>query len=231
MPIVKTLDYDFFKAWSSDMAYVLGYFAADGSMLKNNRGAHFIEFTSIDRILLEQVQKVTGSNHKLKERSEGSRSKPEWQTSYRIQIGSKEWFTDLTALGFTQNKSLTLVFPRIPEEYLGHFVRGYFDGDGCAYLKEHFAKDRNKNRWIFRALFTSGSLFFLESLWQALKKKGIAGGHISGRPDRGYELVFSWRDSLALYRLTYHTAEASELFLPRKREKLEEAIQVLGLDK
>ena len=43
-------------------------------------------------------------------------------------------------------------------------------------------------------------------------------------------LVFSRYDSLALYRLMYHTADAADLCLPRKREKLERAITVLGLD-
>lgn len=213
------------------MAYVLGYFAADGSMLESNRGTHYVEFASADRILLEHVQKAVGSNHKINERTEDARNKPEWKPAYRIQIGSKEWFSDLTNLGFTQNKSLTLKFPDVPQEYLGHFTRGYFDGDGCAYFKSHFAKDRNKERWIFHTLFTSGSRSFLEELWFRARSFGILGGHISAKGKSGYDLVFSWRDSLALYRLMYHTTEASDLFLPRKREKIEEAIQVLGLDK
>jgi hypothetical protein len=29
----------------------------------------------------------------------------------------------------------------------------------------------------------------------------------------------------------YHTSEVTKLFLPRKREKLEQAIQILGLKK
>jgi uncharacterized protein (DUF3820 family) len=124
-----------------------------------------------------------------------------------------------------------LKFPDVPAEYLGHFVRGYFDGDGCAYFKSHFAKDRNKERWFFLTLFTSGSLGFLESLWARLKESGLKGGHISPKSKSGYELVFSWHDSLALYCLMYHTTEASDLFLPRKREKIEEAIRVLELDK
>ncbi len=217
------------------MAYVLGYFAADGSMFLNNRGGHYIEFTSTDRILLEYVQKATGSSHKITERTEDARHMPNWKPAYRIQIGSKEWFQDLTNIGFTQNKSNTLKFPEVPNEYFAHFVRGYFDGDGCAYFKSHFAKDRNKARWFFLTLFTSGSFYFLQELWTRLRQFGIQGGHISAKTKNkitgGYELVFSRHDSLALYRLMYHTAEVSDLFLPRKRSKLEEAIQVLRLEK
>jgi len=64
----RELDQDFFKKWSSEMSYVLGYFSADGAMLCNNRGAHYVEFTSTDRVLLEQVQKATDSTHKIKNR-------------------------------------------------------------------------------------------------------------------------------------------------------------------
>lgn len=39
---------EFFKCWTSEMAYVLGYFSADGSMFINPRGSRYIEFTSTD---------------------------------------------------------------------------------------------------------------------------------------------------------------------------------------
>lgn len=84
---------------------------------------------------------------------------------------------------------------------------------------------------MFLTLFTSGSLKFLQALWARLKERGLKGGHISSKGKSGYDLVFSRHDSLALYRLMYHTGQVSDLFLPRKREKLEEAIQVLELDK
>jgi len=40
MPIPKTKNEDFFKNWTQEMAYVLGFFTADGNMIKNNKGAH-----------------------------------------------------------------------------------------------------------------------------------------------------------------------------------------------
>lgn len=40
--------------------------------------------------------------------------------------------TDLIKQGCVENKSLVLVPPsNIPDELVHHFVRGYFDGDGC----------------------------------------------------------------------------------------------------
>ena len=226
MPMVRTLNKDFFKKWSSSMAYVLGFFAADGSMLRNGRGAHFVEFTSTDRSLIELIKREVGSSHLIKARERGGLCK----TAYRLQIGSIMWFEDLSALGFTQHKSNTLIFPEVPKKYLGDFIRGYFDGDGCIYFKRHFAKDRNKERWVFQTLFTSGSRMFLETLLAKLQKHGVKGGRIATKSKSGYDLVFSWKDSLALYRLMYHTAKVADLYLPRKRDKLKKAIQVLELD-
>lgn len=227
----KALNQYFFKVWTPEMAYVLGFFAADGSMLINKRGGSYIEFNITDRIVLEHIQKVTNSSHKITTRNGDKRGNPAWKQMYRLQIGSKEWFLDLLELGFTQHKSTTLHFPTVPLKHQGHFIRGYFDGDGCVYFKSHFAKDRNKERWVFQTLFTSGSREFLESLHLEIKRHGVKGGRIAIKSKGAYELVLSWMDSLALYRLMYHTDGVANLFLPRKREKFEKALQVLGLDK
>jgi hypothetical protein len=226
MPIARTLNQDFFKTWTPEMAYVLGYFAADGCMLRNSRGACYVEFTSTDRILLEVVQKAVGAGQRISVRPHDTEI---WKTQYRIQVGCKEWFEDLQALGFTPRKSLTLQFPVVPDSCLGAFTRGYFDGDGCVYLGRSFAKDRSKKRIIFQTQFICGSEMFLQALWIRLKSMGIRGGHIHARNTGAYNLVFSWKDSLALYTLMYHTGQVADLFLPRKREKYEKAIRLLNL--
>jgi len=41
MPVFKSINKDFFKKWSLDMVYVLGFFAADGYITVNKRGDNF----------------------------------------------------------------------------------------------------------------------------------------------------------------------------------------------
>ena len=206
------------------MAYVLGFFAADGSMIRNKRGGHFIEFTITDRIVLEKIRHVTKSTHKISTKKKSQNHK----TAYRLQIGSKTWFEDLSYLGFMQNKSKTLPLPGVPSEYFGDFVRGYFDGDGCVYFNRLQYADRKKPRWVVLTLFTSGCRPFLDSLWEALKIRGVRGGSLK-KKIRGFELVFSHSDSVALHHIMYHTGKTPELYLPRKRIKLERAIRVLKI--
>lgn len=205
------------------MAYVLGFFAADGSMLKNKRGGHFIEFNITDKVVLDFIRKAVSSSHKITKRPSRNLK---WKAIYRIQIGSKEWFEDLSRLGLTQHKSNTLQFPEVPKRYIGDFVRGYFDGDGCVYFKKLKYADRKYKRWVALSLFTSGSNLFLESLWKVLKQHGVQGGSLK-KKIRGFELVFSHKDSLALYTLMYHTALTTGLYLPRKYKLFTKAIKAL----
>src|SRR3989338_4256342 len=225
MPMHRELNHDFFKKWSPEMAYVLGFFAADGSMIENKRGAHFIDFTITDLIVLEQIQKAIALTHKIQTRV---RRNVKHKIQYRIQVGSKEWFKDLSALGFMQNKSKKLLFPNVPEKYFGDFVRGYFDGDGCVYFNKLKFADRKKPRLILLTLFTSGSKQFLSSLWTELQSKGVSGGSLK-KKTRGFELVFSHGDSIALHHIMYHTGNTPKLCLPRKRDKLENAIRELKM--
>ena len=223
-PMYRPLRHDVFKHWSPRMAYVLGFFAADGTMIANNRGAHFIEFHNTDRILIVKVKEFLGSGHKIS----GTRRSPRHKICYRLQIGSKEIFNDLSNLGFVPNKSNVLQLPSIPERYLSHYVRGYFDGDGNVYFKKHWVKGRKKKKWIFTSRFTSGSKQYLIDLHCVLKQHGVERGFIIAKSQhKGHDLVFSHRDSLALYRLMYNTAADTGFFLPRKYKIFQKAIRTL----
>lgn len=207
------------------MAYVLGFFAADGTMISNNRGAHFIEFHNTDKILLRKIRQAMNSEHKISIRK---RQKAHHKTGYRLQIGSKEFFEDLEKMGFMPNKSKVLKMPVVPERYFGDFVRGYFDGDGNIYFKKLRRSDNNKMRWVFTSRFTCGSKNFLKDLLAKLHKiNGFNGGFITEKKGhRGFDLVFSSRDSVALSKLMYNNL-ISGLFLPRKFRVFKKAIQIL----
>ena len=96
MPIFKAKNENFFKTWTPEMAYVLGFFTADGNMIKNKRGAHFIEFEITDKDLLHAIRGLLESNHKITER----KRRDSWKKAYRLQIGSKVIFNDFRTYAF-----------------------------------------------------------------------------------------------------------------------------------
>lgn len=208
------------------MAYVLGFFAADGYMWTSSRGAKFFGFQITDKELLYTIRKHLESTHKISARLG---KKKGWSDCYRLQIGSLEMFEDLLRLGMTPAKSNTLLFPTIPPKYQPAFVRGYFDGDGNVYFKSHYMKARRKHEWAFTSRFTCNSRTFLESLHALLRRNGVRGGVIRTKSNgRGVELVLSRRDSLALYNFMYNNAPV-DLQLARKRTIFETAIDTLRM--
>ena len=202
------------------MAYVLGFFTADGTMIKNKRGAHFIEFQINDKDLLDKIRKVFNSNHKISVRK---RNKP-WRNSYRLQIGSKEIFNDLLKLGLRPNKSKTIKLPLVPDEYFCNFVRGYFDGDGCVNVCTYQRKDRRKSSTVINSGFVSGSKKILENLKNKLAKLNIVNGGTLYY-HQGYRLWFSINDSLKLYNFMYNNLK-NNLFLDRKKKVFEKYFNI-----
>lgn len=213
---------EFFKTWSFEMSYILGFLFADGYVFKNPRGSCYFCFISTDKEIIVKIRNILQSNHKIGIRKKGSN----WKDAYVLQIGSKKLFRDLNKFGIIQNKSLVINFPDVPKKYLGHFVRGYFDGDGSVNLGKYWRKDRNKWKWEFTTRFTSGSKRFIESLQNRLKKYMLGGYMYKKRG--GYELVFARHDSVALYNLMYDNVE-SNVFLERKYNKFIKAFKVLKL--
>lgn len=222
MPMFRKFNKDFFRSWSNEMAYVLGFIFADGTVFKNKRGAFFLEITSTDLEVIDKIRKMIQSDHRVGVRES---KKFGWKTSYRLQIGSKEMVKDLISFGVIQSKSLVVSFPEVPDKFLGHFVRGYFDGDGGVYFGKYRRKNRNnKFGWTFNTNFTSGSKKFLVSLLKAINKN-VSEGLVYEKKG-GYSLCFSRRNSVALFKLMYHNV-SSEMFLERKYNKFLEAFKNL----
>lgn len=164
------INQNFFKSWSPKMAYVLGFVFADGAIedvQKSSRTCYLtITVTSKDVLVLEKIRDAIKSNHKFYFRNAQEMIFPNGKKYICkertiLRIGCKLMYNNLLELGVTPRKSLTALFPTVPTEYLFHFLRGYFDGDGCI----HLIKDR-----FPRIIFTSGSKKFLEGLSKVLSE-------------------------------------------------------------
>lgn len=221
---VHYVNEEFFTKWSPNMAYVLGFFSADGCLsINQKRNNKYIEFVSTDYEIIEKIKSTLESEHKITARKRDEN----WHVSYRIQIGSKKIFNSLIDLGFMPNKSKILKFPTVPTCYLPHFIRGYFDGDGhCTYGK-YQRKNRPSKTKIIVSGFTSGSKEFIEKLQNILKEHAkIEGGLLSFRSN-AYRLTYSLTNSRKLFNFLYSDIEQS-LYLSRKYIKFNQALKMWG---
>lgn len=190
----------FFDTWTVDMAYVLGYFAADGHMYKNRNGSRYMAFTSTDKELLVSIKEILRVTNAI----EGYLySREARKTKYILQIGSKIIYDKLLKFGFTPNKSLTLNFPNIPNQFLGYFLRGYFDGDGCAGFYKIQRKDRKSKYLLLTIQLRCGSKKFLEVMKQKVADlKNIAHGVLAFHGG-AYSLAYTGPSVVKLYRFLY----------------------------
>lgn len=215
----------FFDKWTPDMAYILGYFAADGTMFKNVNGSSYIAFTSTDKELIDQVKNILHISNKIEVYQQPVNHK----TRYNLQIGSKKLFDIFLGLGFTPTKSLTLKFPSLPSSMIGHFVRGYFDGDGCAYY--YCTKRKPPRSGLAKAVtlsFVCGSKNFLEAIQKILTIEAKIGKGSLSVHTRSYQLAYSTHDVIKLYSFMYPNKDVPCLI--RKKEVLRAGLSLFGLE-
>lgn len=202
------------------MAYVLGFFAADGYMTVNKRGGQFWCISITDEELLKTIKKVIKSEHKISIKI----GKGNEKDLYRLQIGSIKMCDDLRVLGFNERKTKSLAIPNVPDKYFCHFVRGYFDGDGHVWIGV-INKERKTKHIVIQTVFTSCSEKFLENIQIRLGKNYIPKGVLSKGKGNFYRLTYSIFGSLKLYNFMYNMGD-TPLFLKRKKDVFEEFIKM-----
>ena len=110
-------------------------------------------------------------------------------------------------------------FPSIPDDYISHFIRGYFDGDG-------FINRQQKKS--YRAGFVSGSKGFIYSIRDNLEKLvNVSAQKITSHKTAiAYYVCYHRRSDIEkLYKFFYDDYTISKkLYLPRKFSKFQEAV-------
>lgn len=121
--MTKQANRAFFSTWTPDMAYVFGFWFADGWMSQPNSDP-FVAIVSKDLEHLRRIRQVMGAEQKIYARKDGCQ---------QLTIGSKQMWHDLRRLGGVPAKSWAAEMPFVPPLLLRHFTRGYVDGDGWLY--------------------------------------------------------------------------------------------------
>jgi hypothetical protein len=123
-------DSDYFKIINSEKkAYWLGFLYADGYVCKNYIGLK-LAIKDLNH-LINFSQELKSTHAIVKDVSHRYRKEYEYCS---INIYNQQLVKDLLNAGCLHNKSLILKFPTqdiLPENLTNHFIRGYFDGDGC----------------------------------------------------------------------------------------------------
>jgi DNA-binding transcriptional regulator WhiA len=185
------IDVNFFKSWSPEMAYVVGFILTDGCVSGNS-----VTIAQKEREILYRVNNAMKSNYPIKKT----------RNIFTLSISRKSVIEDLEALGITEKKSLKAEFPRVPREYLHHFIRGVVDGDG-------WVQDRG---YVMNVTSASPMFaYYLHELFNLCKFNG----RITKQASAYRVWVSGKEDVIKLGRWLYRGC--GDLYLPRKRARFE----------
>lgn len=193
------VNHNFFKSWSSEMAYVLGYWFADGSITSLNP-AHTYQFeiTSKDYEHLVLLRDLMNSEHSIYDKHDGS---------HCLVIGSKTIWKDVQYLGGKPAKSLINEFPDVPQRFIRDFIGGYFDGDGSISVRKNgYPRVKFLGTYEFLSVL-QGFLPLNTNLYQRHQNDPARGNN-------QYEIVFSGEEAQVVLGWLYLGAK---IFLARKR--------------
>lgn len=224
---VSHLNHNYFSEIDSvEKAYWLGLLTADGNVqYRKERGESYkitLDLNSEDEYLVEKFKNAINSNlnvHTYINNTSFQRKDGQPHKMARITVHSAQMYKDLGKYGIVERKSLLLEkVPYIKDEYLSHYLRGFFDGNGSITYGNKKAKYFSP-----RVLFYS-TYNFCKSVQESLNKViGLPIHTITKQKDYNVSFITygKFDDVVAIYNFLYKDAT---IYMKRKKEKFEEYI-------
>ena len=123
---------------TEEKAYWLGFLTADGWISKSSKTGSCvtgIELQYGDIGHLKKFNKSICGNYQITDRWKpcliSTKDSTKKHHTCAIRVFSLLMYNSLCRLGFSNNKSYDFHIPEIREDLIRHYIRGYFDGDGC----------------------------------------------------------------------------------------------------
>lgn len=210
-------DYNYFDDINTEeKAYWLGFMAADGWISKreeNNSAAVGIELQYRDIKHLKKFNKSINGNYKITDRwktCDISKNKHKQNHMCVIRIYSITMFNSLVRKGFSPQKSYDYKIPYVQDDLIRHFLRGYFDGDGCFCFT-------NKS---FNLRFLTAAPNLHNDVYNILINAGVKVSQYQSSNELGtimyYNVIYGLEDKIKLLDYMY---EDCNIYLDRKFKK------------
>lgn len=197
---------NYFKNMNPNVAYVLGFLAADGT-ISSKSNCLKITVAERDSELLEKFKEEFEYDGKVKHNVNNK-----GYSIATLEINSAIYKEDLKKYNIVPNKTFTFSIPdTIPNEFLIDFIRGYWDGDGTICTAGKSA---------IRSSLCSARKETLEQILNFLEDKyniPKVSVQTTMRKNPLYYIQYSNNSTKKLFKAFYYKEEL--LYLKRKYEK------------
>lgn len=201
-PAPKTLNEIAFSTYTEESCYWAGFLAADGNVDNKNRIRLTLNYDDTNH--LEKFKEYLKSTYMI-----SSNTDKYYRSSF--EFTHKQMRADLeNNFLIIPNKTDKLELPKnISIELFKHYIRGYFDGDGC--ICESFSNKASVTASLY-ATFCSGSTNFSKDLFKVLKDTLGLRGSLQEYPGK-WVLKYNVNDAKILLDWMY---KDSIVYLDRK---------------
>lgn len=202
---------------TEEKAYWLGFLMADGYNYVT-RNALCLRLQAEDEEILKKFSAFLKSNAPIYSFIRTTRVNHLIREYKEVRVNSIHLCNQLSSLGCVQGKTYTLEFPTcVPEELINHFVRGYFDGDGCVCIKKR--KDRKSPTSLSCQLTITGRKGFLLKVQKIIMKEtGVFQTKLE-EPKNNFAKVIHYGGSQTVLKILNYLYKDATIYLKRKHDK------------
>ncbi len=187
---------------TEDKAYWLGFIAADGCIVscsKQTKSLRLrINIHEKDEEYLIKFKKCIEGNMPIK-KFKSNKGKRFESNQVKIDINSNKLCEDLIKVGVNFRKTFDLKMPNVPYDLVVHFIRGYFDGDGC--ISKYIIKGTDKYRFTFEIVGQSEDILIY--FQDYFKKNNITVNLYTRKSNNSRLMICSKRELIKIYHLFY----------------------------
>jgi len=211
-------DRAFEKIEDQETAYWVGFLLADGTVY---RGSLVLAIKDKDHIM--KFKHFLGCNSPIVEAPSTN-----WETYepiWILRIGCNRIIHDLAKYRVINKKTHNKRIENIPDGYISHFIRGFFDGDGCVSVNSH----KKHPSWIpsLQLTFTSNKKMIenIQSVLVQYCDVKKAKFFQSKQYHTSFILSFSAKQARNVAKWMYSDAN---VFMTRKKKIFDEYMQLYG---
>lgn len=223
----RIYDYDinFFDVIDNEeKAYWLGFIYADGYVTKRGNTYQLgIALGRKDKSHLKKFVDSLNSNLKIHDYVQDSAYLKGTLYS-RVLISNNHICEQLMNKGCTRKKTNTLTFPSeeiVPKNLINHFIRGYFDGDGC--LTGYYVSKKEKHEYQVKIL---GTMEFLNGLHENLPVTRVFSPRRRFKEKDTNNFTLEIGGKKQVFKILEFFYDNSNIFLDRKYAKYMEFLKL-----
>lgn len=197
---------------NENKAYFLGLLMADGCVSDKNTVT--LTLKECDKHIIDALIKELETNSPLKFIKNDKNNQSNY---YTVTFYSKKLCKSLIKLGCIPRKTHLLKWDVsfMDEKLINHFVRGYFDGDGCISYRLH------KGKYLKSTINFTSSKCFCEGLSMLIKQKFKYNMYMSTRHKNSNTKTVELSGNIQNKNIINWLYKDANIFLKRKREKSE----------